>query len=81
MKVIMMIVSLIMSVCFGDVGGISVPGLDGMFGKKEVVKVKIMKLDLHLEETHMLQVLIFPIVLQEYVILRSLDAYLLLRLL
>ncbi|MBQ8847186.1 MAG: extracellular solute-binding protein [Lachnospiraceae bacterium] len=41
MKVIMMIVSLIMSVCFGDVGGISFPGLDGMFGKKEVVKVQI----------------------------------------
>jgi len=40
MKVLMMIVSLIMSVCFGNSDGISFSGFDGIFSRKEIVEVQ-----------------------------------------
>ena len=40
MKVIMMIVSLLMSVCFGDGEAISFPGFDGVSGRQEIVEIQ-----------------------------------------
>ena len=40
MKVLMMIVSLLMSVCFGNADGISFPGFDGIWGRQEIIEVQ-----------------------------------------